>query len=170
MSIESKEIFLRGFSYQSASEQLRHSSNPNVNNHGYPAIHLSFLASEMYLKALHHQISGTAPRGHRLSVLFGNLPKPERKAINERWIEYYNKAPFKLFFATVGEKPPSDPALVYFLDRGDFMFERSRYTWEPGGAQNSMFVLTDLPGVVCKYILDRHPDWAPPFKEPVKAV
>lgn len=152
-------IFLQGRNYQSAGEFLRLKGHPNIVPHAYPSIHLGFIAAELYFKCL-LALANTVTNGHNLKNLYQNLPSADRRQLDKLWKESWEKSPYQTFPmpAEMERFLPARHDLVNFLEKGNFMFLKSRYSWEmkPG---DDLYVLNELPEILREVILVKRPDW-----------
>ena len=124
-----------------------------------PAIVMSALASELFLKCLVCLETGKAPRGHYLKQLFDGVSIERRRLITAIWdgdivpLRSPSWDQMKLHF---GEDIPR--ALPDALSAANQAFEKVRYSYEDE-LDGLRFILGDLPWVLKRVILQMCPDW-----------
>jgi hypothetical protein len=124
-----------------------------------PGIVLSAFASETYLKCLLHLEKGNAPRTHDLHKLFLKLKPETQDQLAQRWQRVIAQQSAELDERTrqMGRPIPRD--LPGALRVGSNAFVELRYLWQE--TPSTMFILSDLPGVLRSAILDRQQAWGP---------
>ena len=128
---------------QLAATTLRHNSQ-NASEYAFPAIIMSALSSELYLKCLKliEDANWIPTQEHSLAKLKSNLLLATQKRINARWLELHG----------------SD--LTPYLRESAEMFLRFRYfyEWESLDAQSALRLL-DLPPVLEYIVLQECPNF-----------
>lgn len=74
------------------------------------------------------------------------------------WDEYWESSPYKTLPPELSKFLPANKNLASFLDKGHFMFERSRYNWETKEGED-LYVLIELPRLLQSFILEKRPMW-----------
>lgn len=139
-----------------AAQQLAHWEQASI---GYPQIVISSLASELFLKCLICIETGRTVYGHSLEQLYNQLSPDMRQQICAIWdrevVPLRNPLWDAIEGGSSGEKVPR--SLPDSLARAHKAFERVRYVYE--GIDGVSFFLTDLPTVLKRVILRKHPEW-----------
>jgi hypothetical protein len=162
MSVQlARRIFDHAYRYYHASLMLRSVKNPDFKNHAYPAIHLGYLATELFLKSMATESLGRTPRGHNLRKLFLLIAATDQKKLSEEWAGWFEQHTVKLP-PDLAKLLPRDTGLASMLKEGEFMLNNSRYQWEATD-QGSVFLLIEVPRMLYDCIVIRHPNWAPSF-------
>ena len=130
-----------------------HAPNGGVELHLAPGVVCYAFACELYLKALHHIAFGKAPRGHRLHLLFGNLP-PETRRITE-----------DIYRAETGRDADQlrDDLLNF-----NTAFEDWRYVHEAEAQQLRLGALIRFTIALYRSVRDQRPKW--PMETPAPYV
>jgi len=155
--LSAEAIFYSGENFQIAAYHLTEMTGHVDPWHvGYPVIHLTCISVELYLKCLAYLHKGAVVRGHDLHRLFMELPKAERNSLSHLWESNFAKSIYGALDPETRGNIPWPPTLVDALAMGGRAFEKSRYIWED---TSSIFMLSDLPEMLRRYILARHPSW-----------
>lgn len=112
--------------------------------HLAPGVICYAFASELYLKALHQIAFSKAPRGHKLNVLFGNLPVTTRQIVEG------------FYQAQIGADPTK---LASDLLNFSSAFEDWRYVYEQGGQELRLGALIHLTIALYRSVLHQRPNW-----------
>ncbi len=157
-------IFLQADGFSRAYNMLadqRHLSPSEAATIGYPQIVISAFAIELYLKCLICIETGKAPRGHHLKQLFDRLSPETRRRICAIWDGEVKTRRASLWDAMEASSPtatgPVPRALPEALACGNKAFEKVRYIYE-GNNADVIFILTDLPTVLRRVIVDKRPE------------
>jgi hypothetical protein len=155
-------IFEHAFGFYHASLTLRSATNPDALNHAYPAIHLSYIAAELFLKCMVVDYTGKPGTGHDLKKLFLAIDPSARTFLSQRWAQWFDQHCANLP-PELESLLPSDRGLASMLKTGEFMFLNSRYQWE-GSSPQAVYVLIEVPMMLYEYIIGLHPNWKPNFR------
>lgn len=129
---------------------------------GYPQVVISAFAIELYLKCLICIETGSARRGHSLKKLFEMLSQETQRRICEIWDSEVRPMRDDWWdqleaHSSPGAAPvPRD--LRDALASAEHTFEKVRYIYEKG-ASSIVFVLSDLPTVLRRVIVEMQPSW-----------
>jgi len=115
-----------------------------VELHLAPGVICYAFACELYLKALHQIANGKAPRGHKLNVLFGNLPAAIRQSV---------EGMYRL------QTGADEMALASDLLNFNSAFEDWRYVYEQNGQELRLGRLIHLTITLYRSVRDLRPQW-----------
>lgn len=115
-----------------------------VELHLAPGVVTYAFACELYLKALHQIALGRAPKGHKLNVLFGNLPVPSQQIV----FDYYR-----------AQNGTDQKALARDLLNFSSAFEDWRYIYEKDGQERRLGRLIQLTIALYRSIRHQRPNW-----------
>jgi HEPN domain-containing protein len=126
----------------------------------HPAMVLSALASELYLKCLLCVETGGVPITHNLRALFRGLQPMTRRRLEDLWdgdIRRPERQKMLDLMRTFPEGRELRLDLMYALDVGADSFIDLRYFYEK---QQAFFLLGGFPNLLRSVILERFPSWA----------
>ncbi len=126
---------------------------------GEPAMVITALTIELFIKCLVAIETGDVPRGHHLKQLFDKLGTSTQNRIQYTWdnsiaahrAEEWNKLEKSLRITIARDLPSA-------LEVGSKAFERIRYSYE-GNNEDLQFYLQDLPQLLGRVILEIKPEW-----------
>jgi hypothetical protein len=135
----------------------------------YPAMVLSALASELYLKCLLCIETGAVPNTHNLKELFNGLKSETKRKLEALWQEDI-KTPQRQkvinHIRTLPDGKGLKEDLIYALDLGADAFIELRYIYENG---RSFFLLGEFPNMLRQVLLERFPELDRPIIPPTPA-
>lgn len=123
---------------------VREPGEPGVELHLAPGVVCYAFACELYLKALHQIALGRSPRGHKLNVLFGNLPVPSQQLV----LRFYQ-----------GQNGADQKALASDLLNFSSAFEDWRYVYEKDGQELRLGRLIQLAIALYRSVRHQRPAW-----------
>lgn len=133
---------------------VRHPSG-GVELHLAPGVVCYAFACELYLKTLHQIALGKAPKGHKLNVLFGNLPLPIRRVVDGLY----------------QEQTAADPkALTGDLLNFNTAFEDWRYVYESNSQDLRLGRLIQFAIALRHTVRHQRPDWPLVKRPPYEAM
>jgi hypothetical protein len=136
----------------------------------HPSMVLSVFASELYLKCLLCVENGTVPNTHDLEKLFGALPVPVRRELDDRWDADIRHPAKQKVLDQIRQKPAGKEIqldLRYALKKGANAFQELRYFYEQ---ERSFFMLLDFPYLLRATVLKRFPAWGSELPKPAGLV
>lgn len=164
--IDPVEAYMQAEHFRVADECLRHMMTiaPDVQKRAMlviPSMTTSALATELYFKSLiASENSGAIPVEHHLFELFDRIKNQQFKAALEQAWDLNMQRPLlqrmRKAFEQSGEGP-FETTLIGSLREGGDVFEKTRYSYEPGNTHASQ--LGDLPHLIAPIILDVKPEW-----------
>lgn len=159
--IDPSKIYMKADGFSAAHDLLARAEVPiHVRMlTGTAGIVLSALACELFLKCLVLIETGKLERGHHLKHLFDRLEMNTKRSIRSIWdaeIVPRQKLLWDAFERETGSKISRD--LPTALSRSKGAFEKLRYSYE-GDVENIDYVLNELPWILKRVILARHPEW-----------
>jgi len=166
------KIFMNAERFRVADLVLRRVPDQNTAAAiGGPALVLSALASELYLKCFICLENSALAHGHDLHALFKLLSERTRRNIERRWNAYVATPQRQRIYAalrTISGKDVSTD-LEWSLKNGASGFVDLRYIHELDN-QGSKFVLGELPQLLREEILMLKPEWTNLIHGPMKTV
>jgi hypothetical protein len=121
-----------------------------------PTLVLQSFATELYLKCLLVVSTGTAPHGHKLEVLYGQLSVPLQTRMSAIYDE--EAANDDAFQQLKEAEPTKDFGLLFALQEMNNSFEKWRYAYEVIPPKSFL----GRPWVAAaKLILGLRPEWVP---------
>lgn len=171
--IDPKDIFLLARGFHLADAILGNtdfSQNPSMGaDLAQPAMVISALNSELFLKCIICIETGEVPTGHNLDVLFNKVSPETRDRIQHMWdteVVPLRSAMWAKIEAQLTEHGPIKKDLHSALAAGSRSFERIRYSYEPNN-KGGRFYISDLPRILGRVILQLKPEWEH-LRRPVK--
>lgn len=160
--IDPVKIFQHAEKFYWVLEHLMDAQNAkNIDKIAHPAVTICAFTSELFLKCLVSLGSGKSTSGHNLKKLFDTVDPQIRKRVEvlwdaHIWENHRLKILQRLESKIVRTAVPRN--LSWALEAGSDAFEKERYRYEEE-KPNLKFILSDLPGILRKVILEIHPDW-----------
>jgi hypothetical protein len=155
------QIFLQADGFSAAYNLLSAEKLPphDVAKLGHVRVVVSALAVELFLKCLICIETGRSPRGHNLRQLYDQLAPDTRRDIAAIWQRELVplRAPMWNEMERLAGKPvPRDLPTALLVSNKSF--EKVRYLYE-GELDGITYVLTDMPTILRRIILHKHPEW-----------
>jgi HEPN domain-containing protein len=143
-----QKIFRQAQRFHRASQHLRALPQPEFANVAMPALYMSCLAIELFLKCLICLHNGQVSHGHDLRRLFMQMPADWRARICRAWSERASsmerQGVFEMAELAMAKRVPR--SLPELLEAASKTHQLARYLWESDGT--NLFLLVDLPDVL----------------------